>query len=231
MITGSSNQRRASVAGAPVEVVKLGYPWAPQHDRESQATADALAQERRRIAADVHDLVMQDLALALATARALSDDAARSSLAGIVVAAGDRALEGARQIIGELAERDREPVVEAVECSVRTAARHVPLSFDADGVPAGAQPDQRTLDTLVHVGREAVTNAIKHAEPQAVEVVLEYDDEWRLHVRDDGRGFDAGDASLGFGLRSMKQHAHMLGGSLRVSSAAGAGTTVQASLP
>jgi two-component system, NarL family, sensor histidine kinase DegS len=231
MITGSTNQRRTDVAGAPVGVVTLDRPWARQQDRESQATADALAQERRRIAADVHDLVMQDLALALATARALNDDAAPSSLASIVVAAGERALEGARQIVGELAEREREPVVEAVECSVRVAARHVPLSFDADGVPAGTQPDQQTLDTLVHVGREAVTNAIKHADPQAVEVVLEYDDEWRLHVRDDGRGFDARDARLGFGLRSMKQHAHMLGGSLRVSSAAGAGTTVRASLP
>jgi signal transduction histidine kinase len=227
MITGSTNQRLTEVAGAPVEIVTFDRPWARQHDRESQATADALARERRRIAADVHDLVMQDLALALATARALGDDAARSSRASIVVAAGERALEGARQILGELAAREREPVVEAVECSVRTAARHVPLSFDADGVPAGAQPDQRTLDTLVHVGREAVTNAIKHAD----QVVLEYDDEWRLCVRDDGRGFDAGDARLGFGLQSMKQHAQMLGGSLHVSSAAGTGTTVRASLP
>jgi signal transduction histidine kinase len=123
------------------------------------------------------------------------------------------------------------PVVETVEAGVRIAARHTPLSFDADGVPAGAQPDQATLDTLVHVAREAVTNAIKHADPIAIEVVLEYADEWRLRVRDDGRGFDASDAGGGFGLESMNRHAHALGGSLRVTSAAGVGTTVEAILP
>lgn len=193
--------------------------------------ADALAQERRRLAADVHDLIMQDLALALATARALADDAARAPLASAVVAAAERALAGAHHIVGGLAARDRQPVVAAVEASVRTAARRTQLSFDATGVPAGAQPDQPTLDALVHIGREAVTNAVKHADPLAIGVVLERVDEWRLRVHDDGRGFDASDTGGGFDLGSMMRHAHALGGSLRVSSAAGAGTTVEAILP
>ena len=50
--------------------------------------ADLLAGERRRIAADVHDLIMQDLALALANARTLADDGVRDPLASTVVAAG-----------------------------------------------------------------------------------------------------------------------------------------------
>lgn len=202
-----------------------------RRDRERRAAADALAQERRRIAADVHDLIMQDLALALATARALADDPVRAPLASAVVAAGERALAGARHIVGGLAGMDRQPIVEALEASVRTAARHTPLSFDAAGVPAGEQPDQPTLDALVHIGREAVANAVKHAAPLAIGVALEHADEWRLLVRDDGCGFDASDTGGGFGLGSMMRHAHALGGSLRVSSAAGAGTTVEAILP
>ena len=193
--------------------------------------AQALADERRRTAAEVHDLIMQDLSFALATARTLVDDPAVEPRASAVVAAAERALAGARDVLSGLTGKGRLPVVETVEAGVRIAARHTPLSFDADGVPAGAQPDQATLDTLVHVAREAVTNAIKHADPIAIEVVLEYADEWRLRVRDDGRGFDASDAGGGFGLESMNRHAHALGGSLRVTSAAGVGTTVEAILP
>ncbi len=156
---------------------------------------------------------------------------APSPQASTIVAAGERALAGARRIVGDLAARDRVPVIEAVDASVRMAARRTPLSFDAAGVPAGMQPDQPTLDALVHIGREAVTNAIKHADPVAVEVVLEYADEWLLRVRDDGRGFEATDACGGFGLESMRRHAQALGGSLAVTSAANAGTTVEVVLP
>jgi signal transduction histidine kinase len=245
------------------------------------ATERALIQERRRIAADVHDLVMQDLALALASARALADepdvhgrpDAYRQ--ASIVIAAGERALLGARQLLGDLSAMERKPVVEAVEDSVRAAARSTPLNFDASSVPPGVQPDPPTLHALIHIGREAVTNAAKYADPTAIEVLLERDDEWRLRIRDDGRGYDAlrredtrpGRSSLGqsgprqsgpgqsahawtggpdpllgtddcpdplpggFGLESMRQCAHALGGSLLLISAPQGGTTVEAVLP
>jgi signal transduction histidine kinase len=193
--------------------------------------ADLLAHERRRTAADVHDLIMQDLALALATARMLADDPAQAAHASIVVAACERALEGARSMVdGLLADAER-PVVDAVGAAARAAARLVPLSFRADGVPAGMQPDQPTLDAVVHVAREAVTNAVKHAAPSAVEVVLEYGERWRLLVRDNGCGFDSAGAHGGFGLDSMSAQAQALGGMLRVTSAAGAGTTVEAILP
>lgn len=196
---------------------------------------DALARERRRIAAEVHDLVMQDLAFALATARVLADEPVRAPQASVVVAAGERALAGARHVVGGLVAQDRQPVVESVEAGVRTAARSTPLSFDASGVPAGEQPDQPTLDALVHIGREAVTNAIKHTSPTVIEVALERADEWRLLVRDDGRGFDAlaagGSGGGGFGLQSMSRHAQALGGLLRVTSSPELGTAVEAMLP
>jgi signal transduction histidine kinase len=198
-----------------------------------QAMPEALADERRRMAADVHDLIMQDLSFALATARTLADDPASAPQASIVVAAGERALAGARDVIDGLVGRDREPVVEAVEAVVLTAARGVPVSFDAEGVTTSAQPDQLTLQTLIHVGREAVTNAIKHADPSLVEVRLVHADEWRLQVRDHGRGFDPAAANGGgFGIESMRRHAQTLGGSLRIVGAPGSpGTLVEVVLP
>ncbi len=196
-----------------------------------RAVADLLARERRRTAADVHDLIMQDLALALATARMLADDPAQATHASIVVAACERALVGARSMVDSLLAHESRPVVDAVGEAACVAARLLPVSFCAEAVPVGMQPDQQTLDALVHVAREAVTNAVKHAAPSAVEVVLEHRERWRLLVCDDGRGFDSAGVDRGFGLDSMRAQAQALGGMLRVTSAAGAGTSVEVILP
>jgi len=198
---------------------------------ERRAPVNALARERRRMAADVHDLIMQDLSFALANARTLVDDPARAPRASTVVTAGERALAGARDVVSGLAEHDTRPIAQAVEVSVRAAARHTPLTFDAARAPASVELDQSTHNALVHIAREAVTNAVKHARANAVEVVLEHAEQWRLTVRDDGHGFDEAPVDGGFGLTSMRQSAHALGGAVHVISVAGAGTTVEAIIP
>ncbi len=205
---------------------------------ERRAAAHALVRERRRMAADVHDLIMQDLSLALANARALTEDPARAPQASTVVIAGERALAGARDVLSGLSERDTRPIAQALEASVRAAARHTPLTFDAERVPSSAPLDRPTRDALLHIAREAVTNAVKHARPSTIEVVLEHTGRWRLTVRDDGRGIDEspprfGEAPLGsgFGLASMRQSALALGGALHVGCGSGGGTTVEAVLP
>jgi signal transduction histidine kinase len=200
----------------------LDERYAPEH---------AVAHERRRLAADVHDLIMQDLSLALANARTLVDDPARGVQASTVVLAGERALAGARNVVSALAEQDSQPIIETVEASVRTAARNTPLTFRGGEVPLAARPDEHTRNTLVHIAREAVTNAVKHARPSAIEVVLERSDEWHLAVHDDGRGFDVSGNREGFGLISMRRQAEALGGTLRVRSTDTGGTTVEVSLP
>jgi two-component system NarL family response regulator len=151
------------------------------------------------MAADVHDLIMQDLSFALANARTLVDDPAQAPQATTVVTVGERALAGARDVVSALAERNPQPIVQTIEASVRAAARHVPLTFDAAGVPAAAPLDRQTRDALQHIAREAVTNAVKYARANAIEVVLARDDEWRLTIHDDGPGFDPDCIGEGFG--------------------------------
>ncbi len=198
---------------------------------ERRSAAHLLARERRRMAADVHDLIMQDLSFALANARTLVDDPARGSQASTIVSAGERALAGARDMVSGLAEHDTRPIAQAVEASVRAAARHTPLAFHAEQVPSTAELDEPTRHALVHIAREAVTNAVKHASASTVEVVLEHVGQWRLTVRDDGRGFDEAPAGEGFGLASMRHSAHALGGAVHVGRGSGGGTTVEAVLP
>lgn len=206
---------------------------------ERHASARALARERQRMAADVHDLIMQDLSFALAGARALADDPARGQDARTVVRAGERALAGARDVVSALTAQSTQPLAGALESSVRIAARQTPLTFAVAGVEETPQADEATRNALVHIGREAVTNAVKHGRARAISVELAHDDEWRLTVRDDGRGFEpergpAGDVTAGaeggFGLASMRHHAETLGGSLQVYSGTH-GTTIEAWLP
>ena len=85
-----------------------------------------------------------------------------------------------------LSEHDTRPIAQTIEASARAAARHTPLRFDGARVPSSVQPDPPTRAALVHIAREAVANAVKHARPNAIEVVLEHAGQWRLTVRDDG---------------------------------------------
>jgi signal transduction histidine kinase len=192
------------------------------------AVAAAVEHERRRIAADVHDLIMQDLALALAEARMLEDDTPK---ARNVVEAGERALANARKLIGGLSARPSEPIVCAVTSSSQRAARDIPVTVRAQDAPPLSQPDAQTFSTLVHIAREAVTNAVKHGRPTRIDVTLDRPDEWRLRVLDDGCGYTAVPSGRGFGLQSMRRQARALGGRLKVTSAVGGGTAVEALLP
>ena len=84
---------------------------------------------------------------------------------------------------------------------------------------------------------EAMRNAFRHAQARRVEADIRYDDEeFRLRVRDDGKGIDAPVlASQGleghYGLRGMPERAALIGGKLAVWSEAGAGTEVELRLP
>jgi signal transduction histidine kinase len=85
-----------------------------------------------------------------------------------------------------------------------------------------------------HVAREAVMNAIKHAEASAITITLEPTEEGaRLRVADDGKGFDveAGGPAGHYGLTMMRERAQVSGGEFKIESAEGAGTTVIADFP
>jgi signal transduction histidine kinase len=218
--TGGNGERRGGPAAAQLR------------ERERDAIDELLHAERRRIAADVHDLVMQDLSFALSRTRAIGDNPADAAdLAQAATQAGERALHAARRMLAELDEDDpRGNPREAVEQAARHAARGVDISFEASGV-AGGWADALTIHVLVHVAREAVTNAVKHADPSRLAVVLAHDREWRLVVSDDGSGLDPEPDGDGFGIASMRRQAEFLGGRLSILGTPGVGTIVELALP
>ena len=86
---------------------------------------------------------------------------------------------------------------------------------------------------VFRVAQEALSNVARHAGATQLHVQLEANDELILTVRDNGRGFDAEATGVNghFGLQGMRERAEMVGGTLKVQSAAATGTTVRLVVP
>ena len=99
---------------------------------------------------------------------------------------------------------------------------NVSVSGDARAIPV------RISDTLFRIGQEAIANAVRHARPKTVNIVLRYESSLvRLVVEDDGVGFvDRGD-SLGFGVRGMRKRAEAISAAFQIMSPREGGTRVQ----
>lgn len=112
-----------------------------------------------------------------------------------------------------------EPQVQALrEAGVRVDVAHV----------VGAPPPQEVARAFVASTREALSNALRHAQATAVTVRTQRDGrDWELVVEDDGIGFDTQAPTTGFGLRSViEREMPSVGGFAEIASTPGAGTTV-----
>lgn len=202
-------------------------------NREAGAVA-----ERERLARELHDTIAQDLTVLVMLAQrarreaaapdgtlAMIEEGARAALgetralvaAGAALDTDGLGLDGALQ---RLAERFERETGVAVSLAIDEG---VTLSRDAEVV-------------VLRCAQEALSNARKHA--RARRVVLDVgiaeggpERRIRLTVSDDGIGFDPDSAPAGFGLSGMNERLALVGGTLRATSAPGAGTVIVAELP
>jgi PAS domain S-box-containing protein len=204
----------------------------------------AQEEERRRIARELHDETGQALTSLLVRLRALEDS--RSLRGTLARASGLRRL-AARTIddLGRLARGLSPSVLEnlgirpALErlASEQSASLGVRVEVDTRRLGTGRVPaDAETA--LYRIAQEAVANAARHGSPRRIGITVERaNGTVSLIVKDDGRGFDpaavlraaAGKGRLG--LHGMRERAALLGGSLQLVSARGAGTTVSVRVP
>jgi signal transduction histidine kinase len=189
---------------------------------------------RRRIERDLHDGAQQRLvtmALQLQAAQAAVPPGS-SDLAGRLhdlVDEANSALDDLRELArgihpAVLAEHGLPPALQAL-------ARRCPVPVRLDVRTDARLPEPVEIATYYLVA-EALTNAAKHANASTVHVEVGIDEAAGVlcvRVRDDGRG--GARASAGTGLIGLGDRVEALGGTLRVQSAVGAGTTVHAELP
>jgi signal transduction histidine kinase len=184
-------------------------------ERDRQAEIGA-AQERARIARELHDVVAHALAVMVAQAdggryAAPEDPGAASRALAQIAETGRDALTQMRRLLGVL--RAGEEPTDLPGLVRRLAGAGLPVELEVDG-PARPLPGEVRL-CLHRVAQEALTNVLKHADsPRRVEVVLRYlDAEVELTVRDDGRANAAGDGE-GFGLAGMRERVALHSGTL-----------------
>jgi two-component system NarL family sensor kinase len=199
----------------------------------------ARAEERTRIAREIHDTLVQSLtaiALHLEGAARTADvdpERAKARVArALAVARGG--LEEARRSVLNLraAPGAAAPLPEGLAALGRalTAETGVRVHVRTAGgrpVPARVEPE------LYRIAQEALTNVRRHARATEVSIVLSSTPRGvRLSVHDDGRGFAPRRVAPGrLGLLGMRERAELLGGRLRVRSSRRGGTTVAVSVP
>jgi signal transduction histidine kinase len=199
-----------------------------------QRLVAAQDEERRRLERNIHDGAQQQL-VALGVRMRLLDalierDAskAREMLAQLqsdTTQALDDLRDLARGIYPPLLADSG--LVAALEAQARRSPIRVDL--DADGV---GRYDRDVEAAVYFCALEALQNVAKYADATTVEVRLsERDGHLAFAVRDDGRGFDQTEVASGTGLQGMADRIDALGGSLRVRSQHGAGTTVEGRVP
>ncbi|TET22220.1 MAG: PAS domain S-box protein [Candidatus Stahlbacteria bacterium] len=190
--------------------------------------------ERRRIARVLHDEIAQQLtgvSLVLSAPELTRESRAKERLdeaKGLV--------KETQNFIRDLSYELLPPALEnlglaaAVRALARSAAEGSGVSFVIQGDEGFPRADPDTEIMLYRVIQEAVTNALKHAEPDEITVRFEYaEPTFRVMVEDDGKGFDVekvASASSGLGLRSIHERVALIGGRIELNSSVGKGTQV-----
>ncbi len=189
--------------------------------------------ERRRMARDMHDGLAQELAFIATHSQRLSQTGEDAATVVHLQAAAERALHDSRTTIAALITPEEAPLDRLISRTVESfRARfgvHVELDLEHEVIV-----DAEQRNALLRILHEALINAIRHGSARLILVCLANDGEGlSLQVSDDGCGFDvqaAAHASTGLGLTSMRERAHLLGGSLSIASRPGAGTVVKVGL-
>jgi signal transduction histidine kinase len=183
----------------------------------------AVAADRKRVARDLHDGVIQELGFVVAEARGLDDPRRRDR----IIEASQRGLDETRSAVEAL---DRGEVEDFPLQLHRLASQlrerfGVRVVVDLD---TSVVVDRESSLALLRIAREAAGNAARHGGAATIGVGLLRDsDGRRLVVHDDGTGFEPHEVGdRGYGLTSMKDRARGLGGQLHLRSEPGRGTTV-----
>ncbi|MCX4819506.1 sensor histidine kinase [Streptomyces sp. NBC_01142] len=209
-----------------------------------QAREAGVADERRRLAAEIHDTIAQGLTGIIAQLQVVTStgdrdpELAREHLARAAALARHSLGEARRSVLNlSPVALEHDTLPEALKKTVadwgeRTGIR---VQFTVTGTEEGLHDE--VAATLLRIAQEALANTARHARATRTGVTLSYmGDEVTLDVRDDGRGFDPAalpprSGAGGFGLDGMRARAARIAGTASVETEPGQGTAVSARVP
>jgi signal transduction histidine kinase len=209
-------------------------------ERDTRAR-EAVAQERTRIARELHDVVAHAISLMVLQARGgrrlltQDPDETRHALDAIEHA-GEQALVEMRRLLGLLRHSENEPSlapppslsrIEELVAGIRASG--LPVEVSVEGEPVELPPG---VDVSAYrIVQEALTNALKHSGPAHASVTVTYGlDAVDLAIVDDGRGASAVNGT-GYGLAGMRERVAIYGGSFESGPGADGGYALRVRLP
>lgn len=218
------------------------YRWhLHQVSKELHLRFEARLAERTRIAQDLHDTLLQGLVSASMQLHVANDHLAEDSpakpmigrvmqLMGQVIEEGRDAVRGLRATSGNT--DDLEAAFSQMGQEFGKEVKDYRIIVE--GTPRDMHPLIR--DEAYRIGREALSNAFRHAQASKIEVELEYTTKHlRILVRDDGAGIDPSVLQTGkdghWGLAGMRERAESIGARFKVMSRPQAGTEVELFIP
>jgi signal transduction histidine kinase len=234
---------RIAVCVALILVVALWFVVrSDQMRRRYRRGVEARHAERKRIARDIHDTLLQGVQALLFRLQIWEEDpnipeSLRREIAAVSHQTKSMVLEGRERILG-MRSMDTQPVdlIESLaliagNASVGGATFEIKTVGEVRSLTADAQ------EQLIDIAREGVRNACQHAEASCISVNVEYN-KHSLHVSiaDDGHGFDQALAegrvkSAHFGLMGMRERARQLGAQFHIRSKSTIGTRIDVIVP
>jgi len=217
--------------------------------QQFNARLEERVNERTRVARDLHDTLLQSFHAVLLRFRAVTyllpgrPEDARKTLDSVIDEATDAIVDARNAVQGLRASTDPKTKMTLVDAIAALAKEletdSLPPSrpqfiMHVEGTPGILQPLVR--DDLYRIAREALRNAFRHANATTIEADVRYDRrQFRLRIRDDGKGIDGGVLDGGrsghFGLAGMRERAELLGGTFTLWSERGSGTEVELTIP
>lgn len=235
--------RLSSVTMQNIQFIDELQQQAAEQEKLHQQVINAREEERKRVARELHDQIIQSLAsmnYQLTNLRSQLSSEQRDQVVE-VQSNLQQTLDDVRRICADLRPPalDNLGLVSAVRSRLRALEQQstIDVFLHVSGEPQQPIPEDVAL-TLFRVMQEALNNVLKHSEAQTVEVQLYIEpDEVCLVVRDDGKGFQV-PHRLGqlieahhFGLVGLRERLEMIQGTLYISSSRGEGTCIRASVP
>jgi ligand-binding sensor domain-containing protein/signal transduction histidine kinase len=203
----------------------------------------AVLDERNRMAREIHDTLAQGfvgIALQLQAVEKAMPDAPEKAERHLALAQSmvSYNLVEARRTVWDLRSQALETndLAAALSQTARQMTEGTAVVAEVRVTGENRRLPSQIENNLLRIAQEALTNALKHAEPNHVFIELDFGTaSIELRVRDDGRGFDAegliAAADGHFGLLGMRERVEHLGGRLTLSSRPGEGTDVRATIP
>jgi signal transduction histidine kinase len=187
---------------------------------------EAVLEDRRRLARELHDGVIQELAYIRSVSRSIP---ASVSAKDRIISASDRALDEARAAVHALGRSSDEALGFVLHRAAQELAERFELDLEVD-VDGSIQVSHDQQHALTRITREAVSNAARHGDADRISLRLGRTGRQRsLVIQDDGTGFDVAAAlraGTGYGLVSMRERARALPGSFCLTAERGAGSRV-----